>query len=123
MCSRCLARLQVAERDAHLGRGRRAGLQHHGDHLRRALRRRHVHDGAADVAAAHRDEPVRLEDPHGLAQRGRAHLVLAEQPLLVGQDVPLFEAPGQDVVPHLCRNYFREPGLADLTHPGPPIKN
>ena len=112
-------RLEVHECTADIGRCGRPGLQHHADHVGGALSRRLVDHRAPDVAAAHGDQAVRLEQVDGLAQRGWADAELAEQALLTRQYVALLEPAGQDVVTQAGGDQFGHPGGTNPLHRHP----
>jgi hypothetical protein len=66
-------------------------------------------DRSTHIAAAHGDQPVRLQDVDRFAQRRWAHPELGEQALLRRQHVAFLEPARQDVFP--------QPGGHDLGHP------
>ncbi len=71
-----------------------------------------LHHRTADVAAAHGDQSVGLQQVDGLAQCGRTDPELLEQALLGGQDVTLAQTAGQDVVAQFGSRRSRQPGAA-----------
>jgi hypothetical protein len=73
-----------------------------------------VDDRPAHVAPPYLDQALRLQDPHGFADRGRAHPELGEQVLLPGQAVAFLQLSGEDVVAEPGRDDLGEPGLAQL---------
>ena len=89
-------------------------LQDETEHVGDLAGARGMHDGAADVAALHRDQALGLEDAERLAGRRLRRAELGQQVVLLGQQRAVRELTGQDPVAEHVGEHLRHPRLAQL---------
>src|SRR3954469_11064228 len=88
--------LDLKEGPQQIGNGHSLLLEQQAQRVGGGDHRRPMDDRAAELAPAHRDKVLGLQDAHGLAERGLAHPEPFAQLVLVWQERPVWQLAGHN---------------------------